>query len=189
MPSMQRRGFHRMAAATVAGAWLAPAAFAQQRVLLRAGDQKGGLHALLDAAGELKHLPYDIKWSEFPAAAPLAEALNAGAVDFRACSRSFHGARKAARSRNLGARRSPCWRPGQGGQRRAWPFAALPEGLPRKGSVCGVANPRRATSPAAVCALHPLPFRSNGHHEKTLNTLSGPSATRRCCSRWPQARA
>lgn len=81
MPSMQRRGFHRMAAATVAGAWLAPAAFAQQRVLLRAGDQKGGLHALLDAAGELKHLPYDIKWSEFPAAAPLAEALNAGAVD------------------------------------------------------------------------------------------------------------
>lgn len=33
MPSMQRRGFHRMAAA-VAGAWLAPAAFAQQRALL-----------------------------------------------------------------------------------------------------------------------------------------------------------
>ncbi len=28
-----------------------------------------------------KNLAYDIKWAEFPAAAPLAEALNAGAVD------------------------------------------------------------------------------------------------------------
>jgi sulfonate transport system substrate-binding protein len=55
---------------------------AQARPLLRAGDQKGGLHALLEAAGELSNLPYDIKWSEFPAAAPLAEALNADAVDF-----------------------------------------------------------------------------------------------------------
>jgi sulfonate transport system substrate-binding protein len=49
--------------------------------LLRAGDQKGGLRALLEAAGELGNLAYDIQWIEFPAAAPLAEALNAGAVD------------------------------------------------------------------------------------------------------------
>ncbi|QDX22793.1 ABC transporter substrate-binding protein [Pandoraea pnomenusa] len=57
-------------------------AFAQPgRPLLRAGDQKGGLRALLDAAGELRQLPYDIHWTEFPAAAPLAEALNAGALD------------------------------------------------------------------------------------------------------------
>lgn len=52
------------------------------RVTLRAGDQKGGLRALLEAAGETKDLPYDIAWSEFPAAAPLAEALHAQAVDF-----------------------------------------------------------------------------------------------------------
>ncbi len=53
----------------------------QPRVLLRAGDQKGGIRAQLEAAGELKNLPYDIKWSEFPAAAPLLESLNAGAID------------------------------------------------------------------------------------------------------------
>jgi hypothetical protein len=28
--------------------------------VLKAGDQKGGLHALLEAAGELKGLSYDI---------------------------------------------------------------------------------------------------------------------------------
>ncbi|QFZ87021.1 aliphatic sulfonate ABC transporter substrate-binding protein [Variovorax paradoxus] len=54
---------------------------AQGRPVLKAGDQKGGLRALLEAAGGLGGLGYDIQWSEFPAAAPLAEALNAGAVD------------------------------------------------------------------------------------------------------------
>lgn len=54
---------------------------AQGRPLLKAGDQKGGLRALLEAAGALDGIGYDIQWSEFPAAAPLAEALNAGAVD------------------------------------------------------------------------------------------------------------
>ncbi|PCC07056.1 hypothetical protein CJT53_32140, partial [Pseudomonas aeruginosa] len=33
------------------------------------------------AGGALDDLTYDIRWFEFPAAAPLAEALNAGAVD------------------------------------------------------------------------------------------------------------
>lgn len=83
--TMQRRQFHRlMTTASVAAASLFLPALgrAQPRVLLRAGDQKGGLRALLDAAGELNNLPYDIKWSEFPAAAPLSEALNANAVDF-----------------------------------------------------------------------------------------------------------
>lgn len=80
---MQRRHFHALAAAHLAALALAPSiGLAQKRVLLRAGDQKGGLQALLEAAGELKNLAYDIKWSEFPAAAPLAEALNADAVDF-----------------------------------------------------------------------------------------------------------
>ena len=54
---------------------------AQARPVLKAGDQKGGLRALLEAAGALDGIGYDIQWSEFPAAAPLAEALNAGAVD------------------------------------------------------------------------------------------------------------
>ncbi|TPQ44062.1 ABC transporter substrate-binding protein [Cupriavidus pinatubonensis] len=54
---------------------------AQGRPLLKAGDQKGGLRALLESANALRGLSYDIQWTEFPAAAPLAEALNAGAVD------------------------------------------------------------------------------------------------------------
>jgi sulfonate transport system substrate-binding protein len=53
-----------------------------QGVVLKAGDQKGGLRALLEAANELQSLDYEIQWTEFPAAAPLAEALNADAVDF-----------------------------------------------------------------------------------------------------------
>jgi sulfonate transport system substrate-binding protein len=52
-----------------------------ESIVLRAGDQKGGLRALLEAANELQHLNYEIQWTEFPAAAPLAEALNADAVD------------------------------------------------------------------------------------------------------------
>lgn len=83
---MQRRQFTRFIAASAAAvsSLAAPGLAGAQapRVLLRAGDQKGGLKALLDAAGELDGLPYDIKWNEFPAAAPLAEALNANAIDF-----------------------------------------------------------------------------------------------------------
>jgi sulfonate transport system substrate-binding protein len=51
------------------------------KITLRVGDQKGGNQALLAAAGELANLPYRIEWREFPAAAPLLEALNAGAID------------------------------------------------------------------------------------------------------------
>ncbi len=50
-------------------------------VQLKIADQKGNMRAQLEAADALKDLPYEIQWSEFPAAAPLAEALNAGAVD------------------------------------------------------------------------------------------------------------
>jgi sulfonate transport system substrate-binding protein len=60
---------------------LASQAVAAERLELRIGDQKGNMRAQLEAADALRDLPYDIKWSEFPAAAPLAEALNAGAVD------------------------------------------------------------------------------------------------------------
>ncbi|NVM86468.1 sulfonate transport system substrate-binding protein [Variovorax sp. SG517] len=70
------------AAAAVASSIALPGmVYAQGRPVLKAGDQKGGLRALLEAAGGLEGLGYDIQWSEFPAAAPLAEALNAAAVD------------------------------------------------------------------------------------------------------------
>jgi sulfonate transport system substrate-binding protein len=56
-------------------------ALASEVVTLRVGDQKGGNRALLEIAGLAKDLPYKIEWSEFPAAAPILEALNAGALD------------------------------------------------------------------------------------------------------------
>lgn len=56
-------------------------AIAAERLTLRIGDQKGNMRAQLEAADALRDLPYDIHWAEFPAAAPLAEALNAGAID------------------------------------------------------------------------------------------------------------
>lgn len=45
------------------------------------GDQRGGSKVVLEATGALKSLPYRIEWSSFPNAAPLLEALNAGAID------------------------------------------------------------------------------------------------------------
>ena len=60
---------------------LAGQASASDRLTLRIGDQKGNMRAQLEAADALRDLPYDIQWAEFPAAAPLAEALNAGALD------------------------------------------------------------------------------------------------------------
>lgn len=51
---------------------------------LRVANQKSLLKILLQVSGELKDVPYDIQFSEFPSAAPLGEALNAGAVDIGA---------------------------------------------------------------------------------------------------------
>ena len=48
---------------------------------LRVANQKSTIKALLEATGESQNVPYEIKWSEFPSASPLGEALNAGAVD------------------------------------------------------------------------------------------------------------
>lgn len=61
-------------------------AFAQAADLepLRVANQKSSIKVLLSVSGELKDVPYDIQFSEFPAAAPLGEALNAGAVDIGA---------------------------------------------------------------------------------------------------------
>src|SRR3954451_21570668 len=63
------------------GVAIATAAFAADTVTLRVGDQKGGNRSLLEISGYAKDLPYKIEWSEFPAGAPILEALNAGALD------------------------------------------------------------------------------------------------------------
>jgi sulfonate transport system substrate-binding protein len=63
------------------GFTITASALASDVVTLRVGDQKGGNRALLEIAGLAKNLPYKIEWSEFPAAAPILEALNAGALD------------------------------------------------------------------------------------------------------------
>jgi sulfonate transport system substrate-binding protein len=49
--------------------------------VLRVGDQKGNARAVMEAAGVLKDVPYRLEWKEFAAAAPLLEALGAGAID------------------------------------------------------------------------------------------------------------
>ncbi len=77
----RRRSFATLVAAGVVLALSTATSFASERVTLRIGDQKGGNRALLEISGFAKDLPYDIKWSEFPAAAPVLEAMNAGALD------------------------------------------------------------------------------------------------------------
>jgi sulfonate transport system substrate-binding protein len=68
----------RNAGATLFGAALGFAitasALAADAVTLRVGDQKGGNRSLLEIAGLAKGLPYQVEWSEFPAAAPTTPA-------------------------------------------------------------------------------------------------------------------
>ncbi len=54
---------------------------AEQLEPLLVANQKSALKVLLEVSGELKDVPYEIRFSEFPSASPLGEALNAGAVD------------------------------------------------------------------------------------------------------------
>ena len=49
--------------------------------VLRVASQKGTTHAVMLASHALDGAPYRVDWSEFAAAAPLLEALGAGAVD------------------------------------------------------------------------------------------------------------
>src|SRR3979490_1719681 len=83
-PKFEIRSRLRNVGATLFGAALglamAASAMAADTVTLRVGDQKGGNRSLLEIAGLAKDLPYKIEWSEFPAAAPVLEALNAGAL-------------------------------------------------------------------------------------------------------------
>ena len=65
----------------VASLLLGAMASVEAQTTLRVGDQKGNSQAVMEAAGVLKDLPYKIEWKEFPAAAPLLEALSAGAIE------------------------------------------------------------------------------------------------------------
>jgi sulfonate transport system substrate-binding protein len=73
---MKRLSFIAVLAAVVAAATPVWA-----ETVLKVGDQRGGSRALMEAAGVLADVPYRVEWSEFPAAAPLLEALNAEAID------------------------------------------------------------------------------------------------------------
>jgi sulfonate transport system substrate-binding protein len=77
-------GGRHLAAALIAAAMTFAGALssrADDTVVLRVGDQKGGNRSLLEISGLAKDLPYRIEWFEFPAAAPILEALNAGVLD------------------------------------------------------------------------------------------------------------
>ncbi|GAA4542564.1 ABC transporter substrate-binding protein [Pseudonocardia xishanensis] len=50
-------------------------------VTLRVGDQAGIQQALVEASGALQGAPYKVEWAQFPAAAPVLEALRGDAVD------------------------------------------------------------------------------------------------------------
>lgn len=51
------------------------------KVTLTLGDQAKNLKTLFDASGALKGTPYKVKWAEFEGAAPLFQAVQAGAAD------------------------------------------------------------------------------------------------------------
>ena len=65
----------------VTGLLLSTIASVSAQTTLRVGDQKGNSQAVMEAAGVLRDVPYKIEWKEFPAAAPLLEALGAGAIE------------------------------------------------------------------------------------------------------------
>nr|WP_296255526.1 MULTISPECIES: ABC transporter substrate-binding protein [unclassified Pseudomonas] len=51
------------------------------KVTLILGDQAKGLRTVVDASKALEGIPYQVQWANFQGAAPLFEALRAGAVD------------------------------------------------------------------------------------------------------------
>lgn len=71
----------RRALLLAAGATLAMPRILRAQAPLRVGDQRGNARAVMQAAGVLDGVEGRYAWSEFPAAAPLVEALNAGAID------------------------------------------------------------------------------------------------------------
>jgi len=71
-----------LALVVAAVAWFGLHGRRSNQIVLHVGDQRGSTRAILEAAWELKTVPYKIEWSLFPVGAPLVEAMKAGAVDF-----------------------------------------------------------------------------------------------------------
>lgn len=81
MPSLLNR-YLKQLSIVLLGAFAAAVShvvFAQ--ATLKVGDQQLQARGVLEASGQLKDVPYKIEWFNFPAAQPLGEALNAGAID------------------------------------------------------------------------------------------------------------
>jgi len=78
--SSDRRGVLAGALASIGAAGLAGCGRGKDAALVL-GDQVHLLQAKLEAARALDGVPYRYSWASFPGAAPLLEALNAGAVD------------------------------------------------------------------------------------------------------------
>jgi len=76
---MKRRSLLLLAALTAVTALHPLASVAEP--ILKVGDQQLQTRGILEASGQLKDVPYKIEWFNFPAAQPLGEALNAGAID------------------------------------------------------------------------------------------------------------
>lgn len=82
--SFQRRPLKTLLLGALLSVTLGQHAVAADLEPLLVANQKSTIKALLQVSGELKNVPYEIRFSEFPSAAPLGEALNAGAVDIGA---------------------------------------------------------------------------------------------------------
>ncbi len=76
-----RRTFLGGAAALALLPWLEACGRGKASADLVLGDQVHLAETRLKAAGQFDGVPYGITWANFPGAAPLLEALNAGAVD------------------------------------------------------------------------------------------------------------
>jgi sulfonate transport system substrate-binding protein len=70
-----------LATAACGGNTEAASGGSSSRVTLTIGDQAKNLQTLLDASGALEGTSYDVKWAEFEGAAPLFQAVQAGAAD------------------------------------------------------------------------------------------------------------
>jgi sulfonate transport system substrate-binding protein len=77
--------------------------------VLRIGSQRGGTKAIMLASGVLKGAPYEVEWSEFPAAQHLLEALGSNAVDVGLVGDApfIFAYQSGSRIRAIGAQRAP----------------------------------------------------------------------------------
>ncbi len=70
-----------LAAATALSACGGSSDAADDKPVLRVGVQKDGVRAVLQEAGLLDDLPYEIEWAEFTAGPPIVEAASADQID------------------------------------------------------------------------------------------------------------